>query len=65
MLSKSSSKYGTIKVKAPNGFCKEVPIWMTEPQSTCYCISKKAEISVKAILSVIELIKCSIEDLKF
>ena len=52
-------------VKAPNGFCKEVPIWMTEPRSTSYRISRNAEISPKAILKLIELLECSIEGLKF
>lgn len=52
-------------VKAPNGFCKEVPIWMTEPRSASYCISRDAEISLKAILKLIELLECSLEDLKF
>ena len=63
--SKSGNKNGTLTVKAPDGFCKEVPIWMTEPQSAVCCISKSAEISVKAILILIELLEYSIEDLKF
>jgi len=62
---KFGHKDGTIKVKTPNGFCKEVPIWMAKPQSTCFCISRSAEISLKAIMRVIELLECSIEDLKF
>jgi hypothetical protein len=54
-----------IKVKAPTGFCKEIPIWMAEPQSICFCISKSAEINLKAIMRLIELLECSMEDLKF
>jgi hypothetical protein len=63
--SKSGNKNGTVMVKAPNGFCKEVPIWMSEAKSASYCISRNAEISSKAILKLIELLECSIEDLKF
>jgi hypothetical protein len=62
--SKSGYKEGTIKIKAPNGFYKEVPIWMTEPQSNFFCISKIAAISLKAIMNVIKLLECSMEDLK-
>jgi hypothetical protein len=62
---KPGHKDGTIKVKTPNGFCKEVPIWIAKPQSTCFCISRSAEISLKAITRLIELLECSIEDLKF
>lgn len=62
--SKSSHKDGTIKIKAPSNFCKEVPIWMTESQSTCFCISKIAEINLKGIMKLIALLECSTEDLK-
>lgn len=65
VLSKTHNKDGTVTVKAPNGFNKQVPLWMTEPQAAYYHISENPEINLKAILSLIELLECSLENLKF
>jgi len=63
VVRKSKTKYGTLFVDAPKGFCKEIPGWMTEPQSTDHHISKTPNISLKAILRVIELLEYSIDNL--
>lgn len=60
---KSITRKGTILVKAPKGFCKEIPCWMTHPQSANHHISKIPHISLKAILRTIELVENSIVDL--
>ena len=60
---KSITKKGTILVKAPKGFCNEIPYWMTTPQCANHHISKSPHISLKAILRTIELLENSIVDL--
>jgi hypothetical protein len=63
VVRKSKTKYGTLFVDAPKGFCKEIPGWMTEPQCADHHISKTPNISLKAILRVIELLEYSIDNL--
>ena len=65
VLSKTHNKDGTVTVKASEDFSKQIPIWMTEPQAAYHHISKNTEINLKSILSLIELLECSIENLKF
>ena len=63
VVRKSKTKYGTLFVDTPKGFCKEIPGWMTTPQCADHHISKFPHINVKAILRVIELLEHSIDDL--
>jgi hypothetical protein len=63
VVRKSKTKYGTLFVDAPKGFCKEIPGWMTEPQCADHHISKAPHISKNAILRVIELLEYSIDNL--
>jgi hypothetical protein len=58
-LGKSHNKDEAVLVNAPSGYCKEIPIWMTKPESKFYQISPAPEISIKAIKNLIELLKCS------
>jgi len=60
---KSITRKETILVKAPKGFCKEIPYWMTRPQCANHHISKITYINLKAILRTIELLEYSIFDL--
>jgi hypothetical protein len=57
------TKKGTIFVDSPKGFCKEIPMWMTEPECTEYYISEFPHINLRAILRAIELLEISIDDL--
>jgi hypothetical protein len=54
---------GTIFIDAPKGFCKEIPIWMTEDECREYHISEFPHINLKAILRAIELLESSMDDL--
>jgi len=60
---KSITRKETILVKAPKGFCKEIPYWMTQAQCANHHISKVPQINLKAILSTIELLEYSMDDL--
>jgi hypothetical protein len=59
----SMTKNGTIFVDSPKGFCKEIPMWMTEPECIDYHISEFPHINLRAILRAIELLEISIDDL--
>ena len=54
---KSPDKSGMILVKAPDGFCKQIPVWMTQPKASCYGISPTATISANALVKLVELLK--------
>jgi hypothetical protein len=65
VVSKSRHADGSTKAKTPTGFNRLIPGWMLEAEARCYEISDEAHISCKAIVSLIDLLECSIEDLRF
>ena len=65
VLRKSNNRDGSILIGVPDGFNKQIPLWMTEQQASFYRISEKPEISLKALFSLIELIGWSEEDESF
>jgi hypothetical protein len=65
VIGKFQCKDDTVTVKAPDGSGKRVPIWITQPEAAYYRISKYPIINLKAILNLVELLECCIEDLKF
>jgi len=54
---KSPDKSGMILVKAPDGFCKQIPVWMTEPNAIYFRISATATISCRALVKLAEVLK--------
>lgn len=63
-MSKSRHADGSAKLKTPGGFNRLIPGWMLEANAKCYELSEQVHISPKAILSLIELLEGSIEELK-
>ena len=65
VISKKERRDGTVRIRAPHSYCCEIPLWMTDELATGYEITKSSEISMKALFSLIELLECSIENVRF
>jgi len=49
----------------PDGFCSEVPRWMTEQKAAGYRICSEAHVEPRALMSLIELLEGSLENVRF
>jgi len=64
-VSKFRHSDGSTKVRTPAGFNRLIPGWMLETEAQCHELSQEVRISPRAILSLIELLECSMEGLRF
>jgi hypothetical protein len=49
----------------PEGFCAEVPRWMTEERAAGYRLSDEAHVAARALVSLAELLEASLEEVCF
>jgi hypothetical protein len=62
---RSGTHDGALTLEVPQGFCAEVPRWMTEEQAAGYRLSKEAHVAPRALLSLVELLEASLEEVRF
>jgi hypothetical protein len=55
---------GGLILRVPEGFCSEVPHWMTEQEAARYRLSTEAHVELRALLRLIELVKGPLEDVR-
>jgi len=48
---------GALTVIDPAGFSLKIPLWMTSPQAAQYQLSDRAELSARALVSLVRLLK--------
>jgi hypothetical protein len=49
----------------PDGFCAEVPRWMTERRAANHRLCSEAHVAPTALLSLIELLEASLKEVSF
>ncbi len=49
----------------PDGFCAEVPRWMTEREAANYRLCSEAHLAPTALLSLVELLETSLTEVRF
>jgi hypothetical protein len=52
---------GAVTVIDPPGFHLKIPLWMVSPQASEYQLSAQAEISARALVSLVNLLKPGIK----
>lgn len=48
---------GALTVIDPAGFSLKIPLWMTSPPAAQYRLSDQAEVSARALVSLVSLLK--------
>ena len=57
MVCATKKEDGAVTVIDPAGFSLKVPLWMTSPQAAQYRLSDQSEVSARALVSLVSLLK--------
>jgi hypothetical protein len=52
---------GAVTVLDPAGFSLKIPLWITSPQAAQYKLSDQSEVSARALVSLVSLLKPGIK----
>lgn len=62
---RSRTQEGALILGVPEGFCAEVPRWMTEERAAGHRLCSEAHVEPKALLCLAELLEASLEEVRF